>query len=163
MIELAKISLSQNEDGSIHVWHTETGVTLSLPEYDELTMQLKKGLQRARYEAAKEEVHNLHYWWYWTKDTIKDAVGECVYFVDGNRDKPGLIKIGRSGELKKRIKGLRHMYGFSLEPILWIFVNDAYYAETVLHDKFAKYRVDGEWFKAEPILKFLESYGEEYA
>lgn len=161
MIELAKISLSQNEDGSIQSVHKETGIALSQLEYEELATQLKKGLRLSQHQAAKEEVLNCRYWWFWGKDTIKDAVGECVYFIDGKNDKPGLIKIGRSGQLNKRIKALRNDYGNSIEPILWIFVDNAYYAELFLHNKFAKYRVNGEWFRAEPVLKFLESYGEE--
>lgn len=86
---------------------------------------------------------------------------DWVYFVS---DGVGHIKIGKSKNVRKRIKALQTGNAHELNLILQVlFVEDAPWAvslnvdslEDVLHDTFKKYHVRDEWFEAEPILVFI--------
>ena len=75
-----------------------------------------------------------------------------LYFIQAE---DRAIKIGWTGNAKKRIAGLRGVIPMKLKllGIIKGLIKD----EERLHDKFKEYRLNGEWFKlAEPILIYIQ-------
>ena len=79
-----------------------------------------------------------------------------VYFItDGH----GHIKIGKADDTYQRIKELQTGNPYKLTFLLTVFMNsisDAFELEQKLHAKFAKYRMEGEWFEAGPVLELID-------
>ena len=74
-----------------------------------------------------------------------------IYFIQADN---GLIKIGFSGDPKRRLKGLKTMCPIGLE-LLAVFEGSTG-EEEKLHERFKKHRVHGEWFKPRKIiLKYI--------
>lgn len=72
-----------------------------------------------------------------------------VYFIRMG----DLIKIGFTSDLKKRVQGLSLTMGHVVATI-----PGASYLEAQLHERFAKLREHGEWFRAEPeLLDYIAS------
>jgi hypothetical protein len=86
--------------------------------------------------------------------------GECVYFIQ-NPPNPHLIKIGRTFNLKQRMKAFywdiaRGQYHLNCVAII---KTPAYTAlENSLHRMFAQVRIDGEWFHSKPVLSFIDQF-----
>lgn len=82
-----------------------------------------------------------------------------VYFLE--RPSNGLVKIGRSGHFRSRLRNLEHEYGESLR-ILGI-VDEDVFAEADLHRLFKDFRCQGEWFvNTRGIRDFIRRYAEPY-
>lgn len=66
------------------------------------------------------------------------------------------IKIGVSGDIYKRTKGLWNEYKHQ-EAVVHGFIetDEPYIMETALHKRFVEHNVDGEWFHTEPVLTWL--------
>lgn len=78
-----------------------------------------------------------------------------VYFLT---DDHGHVKIGKSNDMTQRLKELQTGNPYKLRILLTIGMNsetEAFMLEEELHRKFAKARLEGEWFKAEPVAEFL--------
>jgi len=71
-----------------------------------------------------------------------------IYFIQS--ENKGLIKIGFTGDLSKRIKLLQNMSPVKLKLIASQkgSIND----EKKLHQRFKKYRAHGEWFDPKKVL-----------
>lgn len=77
----------------------------------------------------------------------------CVYvigFTDGLF--PGVVKIGVTNNVKKRLQQLQTGNPWRLHAIGIMYRPDAFQYEDWLHERFAKYRMrqDGEWFDFGP-------------
>lgn len=87
--------------------------------------------------------------------------GPCVYFV---KDGQGLVKIGKTKNLKKRMRALATANA-TLELLGAIPVGSerrAYNLEKELHNKLVEYNKQGEWFQLTPelhnFINLLEGY-----
>ncbi|MGL5881287.1 MAG: GIY-YIG nuclease family protein [Xenococcaceae cyanobacterium] len=67
---------------------------------------------------------------------------KLVYLIGNKRD--GLIKIGVSQNVEKRLKDLQSVYKTPLEIIAT--KRGSFDAEKELHKKFSQFRRHGEWF-----------------
>ncbi len=56
-----------------------------------------------------------------------------------------LVKIGKSGNVKSRVEDI----SISLPYLTRLIAETDFYEESELHTKFAKYRLNGEWFRYE--------------
>lgn len=75
----------------------------------------------------------------------------ATYFLQA--EITGLIKIGQTTRLSRRLAGLRASSPDNLKIIKAI----AHDIEAVCHQEFAHLRVHGEWFRPEPeLLNFIE-------
>lgn len=72
-----------------------------------------------------------------------DGAG-CVYFL---RRSDGATKIGYTRKLEERLKRLNELAGERLTIVRIIKVDHPVVAEKSAHDRFDKYRIQGEWFK----------------
>ena len=80
-----------------------------------------------------------------------------VYFITDNH---GHIKIGKTDDTYKRLKELQTGNPYKLSILLTIMmtsVNDAFSLEQELHQLFKDYRLEGEWFEAEPVFKVIDT------
>lgn len=66
-----------------------------------------------------------------------------VYFI---RESHGLVKIGKTVDIRRRISSLSSILPYNIEPILVIETPKADLLETYLHQFFIDKRVKGEWF-----------------
>lgn len=73
-----------------------------------------------------------------------------IYFLQSGLI--GAIKIGYSGDIEKRFKGLRYASAEPVHLLGWIYGGPE--AEGRLHERFAPYRQHGEWFR--PVDELLE-------
>ena len=80
-----------------------------------------------------------------------------VYFItDGH----GHIKIGKADDTCQRIKELQTGNPYKLSFLLTVMLEsiaDAFELEQRLHAKFDDYRLEGEWFEAEPVLELIDT------
>lgn len=78
-----------------------------------------------------------------------------VYFVLA--PDAGMVKIGKTSDLKKRLASLRTMSPVSLDLICVIRYDE--YLERRIHDHFKPQRDHGEWFKYDDALReFIDGY-----
>ena len=76
-----------------------------------------------------------------------------IYFIEEGLD--GKIKIGYSTNPSERLKTLQTSNPRTLRLLITIEGNEQ--DEKILHTKFSKYRLQGEWFEPnEEILIFIE-------
>lgn len=85
------------------------------------------------------------------KERTEKIVQGWIYFVEsGDR-----IKIGYSSSLTRRMKNIKHGSPFPTELLLYIDGSMA--DEKALHKRFAKARLNGEWFaKSSELMKFIQ-------
>ena len=75
-----------------------------------------------------------------------------IYFLQQSDNGP--IKIGKTDNLKNRIRELRNASPYSLNLLKTIPGNN----ERKYHFKFKKYQIKGEWFEpSEELLKFIDT------
>ena len=89
-------------------------------------------------------------------DDVPDDKSGYVYFI---RDCLGHIKIGVSKNVKKRMAGLQTANPLKLEYFYVMKVKNIYDARLIekeLHEQFKDFRLCGEWFLEQEILKFLK-------
>lgn len=72
-----------------------------------------------------------------------DEEGEVVYVVHARE--VGKVKIGRTNDLRRRLSGLQTGSPVHLE-VIRVYTSVDGVSEGSLHDKFARYRLHGEWF-----------------
>lgn len=79
----------------------------------------------------------------------------AVYFIQ-KANKEGLIKIGKSKDVSRRLMEIRHL---SSDLVTCLLEIDGYgEEEKILHKVFAKDRVHGEWFRPSPaLLEFIKN------
>ena len=80
-----------------------------------------------------------------------------VYFIT---DDHGHIKIGKADDVGERLFELQTGNPFKLRVLLSVILTskrDAFSLEKELHKIFRDYRLEGEWFEAEPILELLDT------
>lgn len=94
-------------------------------------------LEKSRREAAQREL----------------AAASLVYYV--RRESDGLIKIGTTGRVDRRMATLEHDHG----PLQLLLTHDGdRAAEERMHARFADWRAEGEWFRpGRPLLEFLDA------
>ena len=80
-----------------------------------------------------------------------------VYFItDGN----GHIKIGKADDVMERVAELQTGNPYKLSVILNVIMptkTKAFNLERELHDKFKRFRLEGEWFMEEPVLDLIDT------
>lgn len=75
-----------------------------------------------------------------------------IYFVSYLK---GPIKIGKTRDLKKRIASLQTAHPYPLEVLGFLQTGDET-LEGVLHQKFSRYKLNGEWFdRSDEILHYI--------
>lgn len=83
-----------------------------------------------------------------------------VYFIQENGN--GLIKIGKSDDVSKRIKALQSSTPSKLN--LLRVVNGSFDREKYLHHKFSRFHERGEWFRPDPeLLKMIGEIEDDYS
>ena len=117
----------------------------NMPEYlvkilDHLLPQLEQSLEEMNY-----------------LERFQDR--SCVYFVQSGEG--GLIKIGYTNQLKKRVS---KMQTDSSKTLKVLFAMDASpLDEKLLHSGLSEFRVHGEWFQpTEELLEYIEEQEEKY-
>lgn len=81
-----------------------------------------------------------------------------VYFID---DKNGHIKIGTTDNIDRRKRQLQTGNALELSLVHYVKLDsmaDAFALESILHHAFNNYKVKNEWYKKEPVMKFLKHY-----
>ena len=68
-----------------------------------------------------------------------------------------LVKIGQADDPARRLAALRTANPYELK-LACVFPNEGLTAERALHEKYARYQREGEWFKLPPVV-FLELAG----
>lgn len=77
-------------------------------------------------------------------------------YVVSTMSRPGRVKIGRSKDIFIRTKGLYHQYGQLPIKAHAIIEHPEYQLlETYIHHELNDYRIEGEWFEAEPALEYI--------
>ena len=80
-----------------------------------------------------------------------------VYFItDGH----GHVKIGKADDTCQRMKELQTGNPYKLTFLLTVMlesIHDAFELEQRLHSKFSDYRLEGEWFEADPVMDFIDT------
>lgn len=80
-----------------------------------------------------------------------------IYFIQEDRDGP--IKIGVASNVKRRLQGLQVSSAHELH--LRATMNGNALVEKELHERFAEWRIRGEWFKpAPPVLALIEQHAQ---
>lgn len=94
----------------------------------------------------------------WSLKAVNSAMdaGGCeqwfVYFVEAS----GLIKIGTTTNVTRRMFDISSMVPGGQTKLLH-YVKGGYAIEGEYHRKFARLRVNGEWFRSDPpLLEFIE-------
>lgn len=91
----------------------------------------------------------------WSEKRRVWALNSCIhtiYFVASVAD--GLIKIGRTTDIEKRMAGLCNMSPTPLQLVAAVKYHP--YLERLIHDHLSDYRAHGEWFYADkPVIEFL--------
>ena len=82
------------------------------------------------------------------RDCAEAVEVESVYFIEAAN---GLIKIGRSTDPLRRLRGLQTGSPVQLRMVL-VLTGLGVADEMALHDRFAEYRSHGEWFHPGPDL-----------
>ena len=80
-----------------------------------------------------------------------------VYFFTDNH---GHIKIGKADSVIERLQELQTGNPYKLVILLTVMLDSpllAFSLEQELHKKFDKYRLEGEWFEAEPVLELIDT------
>lgn len=80
-----------------------------------------------------------------------------VYFITDNH---GHIKIGKANNTMERLKELQTGNPYKLMPVLNIWVESeelAFNIETALHKKLRNCQMEGEWFRAAPVMQLLDT------
>lgn len=81
-----------------------------------------------------------------------------IYFYQGKWELSNffLIKIGRTNNMKQRMSAAKTSNPFGIKLLGCLVVQNDVYAETFIHKKFAKNRInkDNEWFYLTPYLWF---------
>jgi putative transcriptional regulator len=82
-----------------------------------------------------------------------------VYFIKD--ETINLIKIGRSMNVESRIYQLEREFKTKFKLLLTIPTDNTVLLEKEMHDRFKRYRFEGEWFKItekdlEPLIKEIE-------
>ena len=88
-----------------------------------------------------------------------------VYFIaeNENEDHNSLrVKIGRSGDIKVRLRALQTGSPYDLKLMGWIESNDDKQLELTLHERYSDQRIRLEWFHLQPedVLNELKLQGE---
>jgi Bacterial SH3 domain/T5orf172 domain len=82
-----------------------------------------------------------------------------VYFLNASSTNRYKIDMAKCGRLKARTQELnRQQAAYPIDVIGWIEVSDCKGAESFLHDHFAQYRQNGEWFEFEEDVEEEEIY-----
>ena len=90
---------------------------------------------------------------------MNEYMGQYVYFITDDHDH---VKIGvSSGYLNGRISQLQTGNPFKLRAYQQIFAIHGehiqiYDLEKTFHKKFEKYRLEGEWFRFDPVKEYLD-------
>jgi uncharacterized protein YozE (UPF0346 family) len=97
---------------------------------------------------ADDLVERLKLW-----SVIPIVIEGCVYFI--RSEKTHAIKIGfTSGRVEKRLNSLQTAHPYKLQLLASIPGTLEY--EKFLHERFAKFRLEGEWFQPHPdLLAFI--------
>lgn len=121
----------------------------------ELTMQEAKHRESISNMSRYIDLLNKEYG-EWTPLPVerRDQTNGFVYFItDGDR---GTVKIGFSTDPKSRMASLQTSTPSKLE--LLATIEGDMQTERQLHQRFAEYRVSGEWFRlADDLVEFIES------
>lgn len=120
------------------------------------TAQTPKGRKRRTLTAKTEEeawgkLYKALGWW--DEDGYKESciTGQCVYFLQGLMGGP--IKIGTAVEFGRRLTAIQACSPVLLRP-LYLIPEAGKEVERKLHQRFAPFRLHGEWF--EPSRELLE-------
>jgi hypothetical protein len=85
--------------------------------------------------------------------------GNFIYFIRAERGGP--IKIGRSRAPKARLARLQTASALPLRLLACVPASTE--VEMLLHERFARERLEGEWFKASPrLLRFVGALAEKH-
>ena len=127
--------------------------------FDEMVSRPLSGITHVDLEelVEKEEVSELD-----TEDLLESlklwgvipvAIEGCVYFI--RSEKTHAIKIGfTAGQVEKRLSSLQTAHPYKLQLLATIPGTLEY--EKSLHERFASFRLEGEWFQPHPdILAFI--------
>jgi|TARA_R100000501_G_C2595884_1_gene94440 Meiotically up-regulated gene 113 len=89
------------------------------------------------------------------KSALLQAMHNAKYIYFVLSEDSGLVKIGKTKDIKKRFASLQTMSPVPLRIIGCFRAHDE--LEGTLHSRFAKYRHHGEWFKlSDEIVKLIE-------
>lgn len=92
------------------------------------------------------------------QDVEKSYKIDYVYFIR-REDDSGPVKIGTTNDPYKRLLTVQTGNPYKLKIIK--IIKGGKNLEKTLHNKFGKFRMEGEWFKPNPILfKFINSLEE---
>jgi len=79
-------------------------------------------------------------------------MAKFIYFMQAGN----AIKIGASGNLQERLVACQRSCPIEIKYIYTENTSTKYrMIEHGLHKKFKKYRIRGEWYKAQPVLEYL--------
>ena len=86
--------------------------------------------------------------------------GHYVYVIK-DASASGYYKIGRTNEPRRRIGRFEIVLPFTIHIMFIIPCENDAALETALHRRFAKQRINGEWFKLQPkdLCWFIDSFG----
>ena len=77
-----------------------------------------------------------------------------VYFIEGEGS--GLVKIGKTGNVKRRLRALQTSSPVSLNLLMTIEYDDD--LESRIHNKLSAHRAHGEWFRiSDEVREFMIS------
>lgn len=87
-------------------------------------------------------------------------IGHYIYVIK-DASASGYYKIGRTNDPRRRIGRFEIILPFTIHVMFIIPCEDDKSLELALHHRFAKQRVNGEWFKlkASDLQWFIDSYG----
>lgn len=90
------------------------------------------------------------------KPRVRKSRPGLIYFLLADN---GLYKIGRTKNLRKRIKDLGVKLPYDLKLEIVIKTEDMYWLETELHQRFSENQVRGEWFQLnESDLEYIRKF-----
>lgn len=133
MTGLARLTLEKCYNGTAKIMNYETTIKLCMAldcELDELYIMVTE----EEYQERKQQ----------NEERKKKLQKGYVYFVKSLDT--GLIKIGRSGEVEKRINQISKEMEERLVLIQKTSYENCVQAEKEMHKLYAEHRIHGEWF-----------------
>lgn len=94
------------------------------------------------------------------RDGYSDSAGVFIYVV--HAPEVGMVKIGRTRHLRKRMSSLRNSSPVPVYLVSWVLSEwgEGERLEMAAHDHFSKHRRHGEWFQVSPheVYQFLYAH-----
>ncbi|MFS0688961.1 GIY-YIG nuclease family protein [Sporosarcina sp. 179-K 8C2 HS] len=124
---------------------------------DECGIIVKKGSLRREHNRGRWATSLVCEECILQKAKKSETNGGYIYFI--REAQTGLVKIGRSTDVERRVQSLQISTPFDLEVVFKFYSDDYYLLETNCHNFFKSKKVRGEWYRlSEKDIECIKLY-----